>query len=89
MGVPRLSDISAALPFSQPALKLQWRDKLGLGHHSQIASTKFANASSLNQVEQAFLECKFNLLTREALVRQDEKESEPMNRLDRLYREAR
>jgi hypothetical protein len=42
-----------------------------------------------NQVEQAFLECKFNLLGREALVRQDPKEGSYMNRLDRLYREAR
>jgi hypothetical protein len=50
----------------------------------EICKREFAN-----QVETAFLECKFNLLTREALVTQDEKESEPKNRLDRLYREAR
>ncbi len=42
-----------------------------------------------NQVEQAFLECKFNLLTREALVPENQKEGAHMNRLDRLYREAR
>jgi hypothetical protein len=41
------------------------------------------------QVEQAFLECKFNLFAREALVQPGQKEGAHMNRLDRLYREAR
>jgi hypothetical protein len=50
----------------------------------EICRREFAH-----QVEQAFLECKFNLLGREALVQQDKKNGAYMDRLDRLYREAR
>jgi hypothetical protein len=89
MGVPRAIRYLGCAALLSASIETAIARQTGPGPSFPDRVDEICKREFANQIEQAYLECKYNLLTREALVREDEKESKPMKRLDRLYREAR
>jgi hypothetical protein len=89
MGFLKVIGILGGIAFFAAGIEAAMARQTGPGPSFPDRVDEVCRREFAHQVEQAFLECKFNLLGREALVQQDRKEGAYMNRLDRLYREAR